>query len=315
MQRLTTVIPVYNGERYLAETLQSVATQSRRPDRLVVLDNCSTDGTRKVVERFNGMPCEWRQNEKNLGLFGNCNRALEFAAETDFLHILHADDVLIPTFYETLLKSGSDMPGRALIYSGCDFIDENSLAIAASRADLPEQQARQIAVRTFLIGRSELRPFYFPTVVLKTNRQPSPCQFRMDMPQLADLVFWADWASHCERIIETQARLCHYRIHQNNDTSRNVSSLQAWVLDEWKAMQLIKPLLGEKGLPRWIRQQKLKCILAARAHVKIKLVQGNSPEFARQIHESVRATTGLAPWSLGKLAVGLRDFLLYNRKK
>src|SRR5689334_20090773 len=47
---LTTIIPVFNGEKHLAATLQSVAAQTRRPDRLIVLDNCSTDGTRRVVE-------------------------------------------------------------------------------------------------------------------------------------------------------------------------------------------------------------------------------------------------------------------------
>ena len=149
MQRVTTVIPVYNGERHLAETLQSVARQNRRPDRLVVIDNCSTDGTKKIVEAFKEMPCEWRQNEKNLGLFGNCNRALEFAAETDYLHILHADDVLKPDFYGHLIQSAGEVHGRALLYCQCEFIDEQSRLIGASRQSPPQRQHKPSLSRVF----------------------------------------------------------------------------------------------------------------------------------------------------------------------
>src|SRR5215813_11417136 len=79
--KIITVIPVYNGEKFIEQTLESVAKQTLRPDRLVVLDNCSTDGTEGIVKGFKPIQCEWIRNPKNLGLFGNCNRALEFASE------------------------------------------------------------------------------------------------------------------------------------------------------------------------------------------------------------------------------------------
>ena len=72
MSHVITVIPVYNGERYLGPTLESVAAQVRRPDLLVVIDDCSTDGTRELVKRFQAdhpeLKCELRQNELNQGL-------------------------------------------------------------------------------------------------------------------------------------------------------------------------------------------------------------------------------------------------------
>jgi len=45
MSRLVTVIPVYNGDRFLQATLESVAAQTRRSDQVIIQDNCSTDGT------------------------------------------------------------------------------------------------------------------------------------------------------------------------------------------------------------------------------------------------------------------------------
>src|ERR1700761_7077023 len=99
---ILTAIPVRNGEQFITETLESVARQTRRPDRVVVLDNHSTDRTEEIVRNFKGIACEFIRNPKDLGLFGNFNRCLDFAAETEYLHILHADDTISPEFYEVM---------------------------------------------------------------------------------------------------------------------------------------------------------------------------------------------------------------------
>ena len=88
MSELLTVIPVYNGVHYLRATLESLARQTRRPDRVVVIDDCSTDGTCALVESFEEISCELVRNEKNLGLFPNLNHALEYAEDTEFFHLL-----------------------------------------------------------------------------------------------------------------------------------------------------------------------------------------------------------------------------------
>jgi len=49
---IITVIPVFNGGKFIRQTLESVAKQTLRPDRLIVLDNCSTDDTEQIVRSF-----------------------------------------------------------------------------------------------------------------------------------------------------------------------------------------------------------------------------------------------------------------------
>src|SRR6266568_6793188 len=122
---IITVIPVYNGEKFIRQTLESVAGQSMKPDRLIVLDNCSTDGTAKIVHEFQGFKCEYIRNPKNLGLFGNCNRALEFAVEAKYLNLLCADDLIEPAFYEILTRELESSRGRGLAFCLDERIDEN----------------------------------------------------------------------------------------------------------------------------------------------------------------------------------------------
>lgn len=304
MSSLTTIIPVYNGEKYIAETLQSVAQQTRPPDRLVVVDNCSTDRTREIVEAFAQMPCEWRQNEKNVGLFGNFNRALGFAGQTDYLHILHADDRVKPEFYERSVSVLESTAGRAIVFSQPEFIDEAGRIVSGPRMKMVRSPTT-VTLHDFIVSRAELRPIYFPGIVIKTNRQPSPCQFRLDLPQVGDHVFWAQWAVHCSHIIQLPDVLSEYRFHPGTGTSGNTSNLDAWVLDEWKAMVLISELLGETGPLRWIRQQKLRYLFAARSRVKIAQVKDASPDYAKRIEQTARRNTSSLQWFLSGVIVQL----------
>ncbi|MAD82478.1 MAG: glycosyl transferase family 2, partial [Deltaproteobacteria bacterium] len=77
--RIISVIPVYNGERFILATLDSLAAQTPRPDRVIVLDDASTDGTAQLVETYEPLNCELIRSGQNEGLFRNFNKALSYA--------------------------------------------------------------------------------------------------------------------------------------------------------------------------------------------------------------------------------------------
>lgn len=307
MNRLVTVIPVYNGERFLQATLESVARQTVRPDRLVILDDCSTDGTQALVRGFSGMPCELRQNETRLGLFGNLNRCLTFAPECEYLHILLADDLIAPRFLETLTRALDPVPAFGLAYCLTEFIDA-----AGQRLDGPPpaaRTARQVPLVEFLGRQAELQTVSCGSILLKTSGRPSPVQFRMDMPQTADVVFYSEWAAQAPALMEAQEVLCQIRRHNYSATAQNVKSLQAWVVDEWRTMQLVLKLIPESGRARWLRAQRLSCLFAARSYVKIQSTRQANPDYARQIREITLQSVRPYHWLLGRLAVAARDAL------
>ena len=111
MTELITVIPVFNGERFLPATLACLAAQTRPADRVVVLDNGSTDRTEELVRNAPGLRCEFHRNESNLGVLGNLNRCLTLGRETRHLHLLMADDLVMPEFNARLLEALKELPG------------------------------------------------------------------------------------------------------------------------------------------------------------------------------------------------------------
>src|SRR5882672_10316531 len=169
---ILTVIPVYNGEKFIRQTLESVAKQTLRPDRLIVLDNCSTDGTERIVKEFQPIKCEWLRNSTNIGLFGNCNRALEFAPETKYLLLLCADDLIEPKFFEVTTAALESCDGFGMAYSLDERIDENNRRLSVSGKVSGDIQ--EIPSDTFISRKAEIENQAFSSTLMKMNYQKAP---------------------------------------------------------------------------------------------------------------------------------------------
>lgn len=93
--KVSVAIPVYNGEAHLAETIDSVLTQSWGDFELIICDDHSTDGSLDVVASRTDSRIRILRNDRNLGFGGNWNRCLA-AAQGRYIKILPQDDLLHP---------------------------------------------------------------------------------------------------------------------------------------------------------------------------------------------------------------------------
>tara|TARA_Y100001934_G_scaffold276119_1_gene371980 strand:+ start:1231 stop:2196 length:966 start_codon:yes stop_codon:yes gene_type:complete len=305
--RIISVIPVYNGERFLRGTLDSLAAQSLLPDRVIVLDDASTDGTAALVEAYESLECELVRGEKNEGLFRNFNKALGYASECVYLHYICADDVLLPEFMKRMTDALADAAAPSFSFCLPEFIDKygNRLESPESRQTHP----RAVSVNALLAQHSECNSLMLGGVLIKTLGQACPVQFRADMPHAADCVFYSDLAKACEQRVAVPEVLLQIRRHPFSMTKRNEENIQSWVLDEWEAIQHAFSLMEQPALPRWLRRQKLRCLFAARSRVKIQQMADKKPERAKRIYESARPKVPWLHWQLGSITVFLRDLL------
>src|SRR5919205_4589183 len=84
------IIPVYNGESYVAEAIESILDQTYRPAEVIVVDDGSTDNTAEVVKRF-GDVVQYH-HQPNRGAGAARNRGVELS-HGEFLAFLDADDL------------------------------------------------------------------------------------------------------------------------------------------------------------------------------------------------------------------------------
>lgn len=97
--KISVVTPVFNGERYLAEAIESVRAQTFSNWDYVIADNCSTDRTLEIAERYAALDPRIRvyRADRFLPIIANWNRAIrQIAPDSRYCKVLHADDRLLP---------------------------------------------------------------------------------------------------------------------------------------------------------------------------------------------------------------------------
>lgn len=122
--RLSIGLPVYNGEKYLAESVESILRQDLADFELIVSDNASTDGTRAIAERYARQDPRVRylRSETNVGAAGNFNRVFREAVAPLFKWAC-ADDVLADGFLSAAVAEMESHPEVALCYGRTTLVD------------------------------------------------------------------------------------------------------------------------------------------------------------------------------------------------
>jgi glycosyltransferase involved in cell wall biosynthesis len=123
---LTIGVPVFNAERYLAEALDSLLSQTYRDFDLILCDNCSTDRTPEICRAYAARDPRVRcyRNDHNLGASGNFNAAFKLSSARYFKWAPY-DDKLEPGFLAQCIEALEADPSVVLCYSKAMIIDEN----------------------------------------------------------------------------------------------------------------------------------------------------------------------------------------------
>jgi glycosyltransferase involved in cell wall biosynthesis len=120
------VVPCYRHSAYLPETLVSISSQTRAPDEVIFVDDCSPDDSGPMVRSFIAAT-PWLAagrgrllvNQSNLGQAASLNKAIA-AASSDLIMILNDDDYLMHDAVERMLGFFAQLPRVALV--GCRHI-------------------------------------------------------------------------------------------------------------------------------------------------------------------------------------------------
>jgi glycosyltransferase involved in cell wall biosynthesis len=122
--RLSIGLPVYNGENYLAQALDSILAQTYQDFELIISDNGSTDRTREICEAYEARDarlCYYR-SEQNRGATWNFNRVFELSSGEFFKWAAH-DDLLAAEFLEQCIAVLDQDPSVVLCYPKAQIVD------------------------------------------------------------------------------------------------------------------------------------------------------------------------------------------------
>jgi glycosyltransferase involved in cell wall biosynthesis len=158
--RVTVAIPVFNGLPHVVTAVQSVLDQTYTDLDVVVIDNDSTDGTRKALATIDDPRFRLIHNDTNVGLEGNWNKALAEGMKSPYFKLVCADDLIYRHAIATevaILDANSDVVMTAAQRA---IIDDNDRTVIKARGlgrmkgkvDGGDAVRRAVAAGTNLFG-------------------------------------------------------------------------------------------------------------------------------------------------------------------
>ena len=148
MSTVSIGLPVYNGENYLREAIESVRSQTYTDWELVISDNASTDATGDICREFAAADgrVRYHRNETNVGAAPNYNRAWQLATGRYFKWLAH-DDRLKPQYLEAAVGALEARPEVVLCNSVVDYIGSHGEHLGYYRSVLSDTDVPRAAER------------------------------------------------------------------------------------------------------------------------------------------------------------------------
>lgn len=124
--KVSILIPTYNREKIILETLNCAVNQTYKNTEIIVVDNKSTDNSFKIIKEFAKSYPNIRvyQNEENIGPVRNWRRCLDYASE--YVKILWSDDLIAPDFIEKTLPYLEDHEDVGFVFTGTEIFNDDT---------------------------------------------------------------------------------------------------------------------------------------------------------------------------------------------
>ena len=129
---ISVLMPAYNAERYILQSVQSVLGQTREDFELIVVDDCSSDRTGEILAGIADDRLRIVRNAQNLGVVGSLNRAMGEAAGR-YIARIDADDYCLPTRFAKQSAFLDQHPGTMIVGSEMSVLKRGAISFTRER--------------------------------------------------------------------------------------------------------------------------------------------------------------------------------------
>lgn len=214
MPKVSVIMPCFNHSLFVGESIEAVLAQTFSDLELIVIDDCSRDGSRKIIEKYERSDSRVRAiyHEANLGASRSRNDGIK-AAKGAFLAFCDADDVWMPVKLERQLELLEKNPSHDVAY--CDAAIINELG-----RETGERFSDEFPVAGdgsgYVFNELCLHNFVnMQTVLIRRECIRDGIDFDERIKWVEDWLFWVRIA-YRHSFIYTKEALAKYRVHQRS---------------------------------------------------------------------------------------------------
>lgn len=222
---VSVIIPNYNHAPYLLERIDSVLGQTYQNFELIILDDCSTDNSHEVIEKYrnNSHVSYIVYNEFNSGqIFSQWHKGMELA-KGDLIWIAESDDKCKPDFLETLVHAIGKNADNVVAFCDSIIFDDNG-------NENPEKNFWQIEEGNYkgtefisnYLSRGGAIANASSAIFKKDTALNLPKNY-MDFKGAGDRFFWTLMAEK-GGVVYVDKKMNYFRSHPNNSTKRNYAT-------------------------------------------------------------------------------------------
>ncbi|NTU41941.1 MAG: glycosyltransferase [Nitrospirales bacterium] len=204
MPKVSVIMPVFNGEQYLREAVETILSQTFRDLELIIIDDGSTDSSAQIISECEAhdpriMPIT---NASNEGIISSLNNAIKKAGGK-YIARMDCDDRSLPERLERQVSFLDEHMSVGLLGTGAHIIDEGGM-----RQGLVLWPASDVDLRRALI---RLCPFFHPSVMIRSEVFPAVGFYDPRFRHAEDYELWLRISRSFE-IANIEEPLIEYRV-------------------------------------------------------------------------------------------------------
>jgi alpha-1,3-rhamnosyltransferase len=224
---VTIIVPCYNHENYVADTIHSVVHQTYQNIEIIVIDDGSCDGSPALLEALSKQYGFYYEHQENIGLSATLNKGIKLA-KGEYVTCIASDDISAPNKVEILMDAFKTLgKDYAAVFGNAQFIDDNGNIIGLPRNGVLYSDL----IAYYTVGRPDidlkespgnyrslLKGNYIPALAVMIRKK---ALFDIGMYEenlsLEDWNMWLKLSKHYNLKYVPQI-VAYYRTHDKNST-------------------------------------------------------------------------------------------------
>jgi glycosyltransferase involved in cell wall biosynthesis len=206
--KITVIMPVYNGEKYLKEAIESILLQTFIDFEFLIIDDGSNDKSSKIIEVYAKTDPRIRflSNSSNLGLINTLNKGI-VEAKANYIARMDADDIALPNRFEKQIQFLHKNSEISVLGTNMILINENSDFVR--KISLPSEP---LLIKWSLYF---FCPLAHPTIMCRRSMLLEIAGYNHDFKYTEDYELWLR-ASEKYKFYNLSEALLYYRSHSSS---------------------------------------------------------------------------------------------------
>lgn len=229
--KVSVIVPNYNHEKYLRERIDSILKQTYQNFELIILDDCSKDDSRKIIETYRSNPhvSHIVLNEQNTGSpFRQWDKGIELSSG-ELIWIAESDDYAHREFLSTLVTQMDNHPEAVIAFSHSILVDSNGNDLGRNMHSCNDDTVFVHHSQSFTHGPMLTRNDIYNASMVVFRREAFD-NVEKSYQNYRSCGDWAFWMGICIQgdVIEVCCQLSYFRQHEDKVTSHAGQTGNDW---------------------------------------------------------------------------------------